>query len=846
MACPKGDDQDRNTGTMKTKFHNKKLADKVLWETKVSQGTVVTVEKINATLRVKAKGLLVSTFARMLGAIGMRRTVARVRSILIFVNKCKALYKTQGVKGLTIYLKALTSLFQQALGGFKLYDCTELKARPGRTRSGFPRWILAQDRALIRAGHAKVATFYVMLFWLYRVLEFPGKLKLNTITDGFKGHMEQGGIYFRLISFIPAFVKMLNKFIKDSKIRPLESRGISPSPIIKSAPGTAGGQVSTNTFVLATSAVNLRQKGLSDCVEYFIKYFSKGTKIPYPGLMAVFQGACSLPLGVIPSLQGEVGRLGFKDEPAGKVRVFAMVDAWTQWVLAPFHEFLFDILRSIPEDGTFDQLRPVKEKAATVNQAYSLDLSAATDRLPMSVQIALFACLVNKEFAVEWARLLVGRKYVAFTNKYGGLATAVSYGVGQPMGALSSWASLALTHHLLVQFAAWEAGVVPAGTWFTGYAVLGDDLVIFDQRVKVAYLRLLDALGVECGIAKSLLSSDGSAIEFAKRIFYKGVDITPPSIVEFLAANLTLAEAIAFARKHGLSFPGLLKALGYGYKVLGSINKHVGTLNSRVRALLFAYHIPLNEEQATETLFRGNPLISAEQLAEVVEAFKTILMTRYKTLIQKRLRNLVSTPEAIKLAAGKALTSCQQRIYLVGALSTFLGRVLPGEGAGLPVPFDPDYQPESGFKITPEIDLESKDGLFTVAIPPVPFRKELESGFYKPPRVIEVPSWLFNKLESDVRDWELTLTRVAKLVLEPAYAAIRTGALEAIDAIDDIRWAKRVWDPSLMQYRTEIHAVYARALNALRTLSRVGLSVPMERDLNPIKRASMDPVQMRF
>lgn len=28
---------------------------------------------------------------------------------------------------------------------------------------------------------------------------------------------------------------------------------------------------------------------------------------------------------------------------------------------------------------------------------------------------------------------------------------AVSYAVGQPMGALSSWAMLALTHHFIVQ-----------------------------------------------------------------------------------------------------------------------------------------------------------------------------------------------------------------------------------------------------------------------------------------------------------------------------------------------------------------------------------------------------------
>jgi hypothetical protein len=40
------------------------------------------------------------------------------------------------------------------------------------------------------------------------------------------------------------------------------------------------------------------------------------------------------------------------------------------------------------------------------------------------------------------------------------LPEAVRYEVGQPMGALSSWAMLALTHHFIVQFAARRCGYV--------------------------------------------------------------------------------------------------------------------------------------------------------------------------------------------------------------------------------------------------------------------------------------------------------------------------------------------------------------------------------------------------
>lgn len=49
-----------------------------------------------------------------------------------------------------------------------------------------------------------------------------------------------------------------------------------------------------------------------------------------------------------------IGSLGLKDEP-GKVRVFAMVDPVTQWVMYPLHKAIFQLLGRIPQDATFDQ-----------------------------------------------------------------------------------------------------------------------------------------------------------------------------------------------------------------------------------------------------------------------------------------------------------------------------------------------------------------------------------------------------------------------------------------------------------------------------------------------------------
>jgi len=87
-----------------------------------------------------------------------------------------------------------------------------------------------------------------------------------------------------------------------------------------------------------------------------------------------------------------IGQLAFKEEAAGKLRAFALVDIWTQSLFKPLHEALFDLLRIIPNDGTFNQDLSVKRSAGKAERsgcAYSFDLSAATDRLPIKLQEAL-------------------------------------------------------------------------------------------------------------------------------------------------------------------------------------------------------------------------------------------------------------------------------------------------------------------------------------------------------------------------------------------------------------------------------------------------------------------------
>ena len=304
-------------------------------------------------------------------------------------------------------------------------------------------------------------------------------------------------------------------------------------------------------------------------------------------IKTLFKTANIVPFGqIIPwgtSLRPEektsgIGKLGFLEEAAGKVRVVAMVDPLTQSMLRPLHDWLFSVLRRIPEDGTFDQTAPIElliQKG--VQDVTSYDLSAATDRLPLSLQENLIGWILGEKIARTWASLLVNRDYSFHprtAEKYGLKITSVRYAAGQPMGAYSSWAMLALTHHFCVQLAAYRV-YGNTGVWFSMYAVLGDDVVIADRAVALAYRTLMcDELRVDIQETKSLISNNGT-FEFAKRTILRGIDATPISLKGFIAGirNLPAMEGI-LAKIPGIwdnRLANIARSLGYGYKVTGRL-----------------------------------------------------------------------------------------------------------------------------------------------------------------------------------------------------------------------------------------------------------------------------------
>jgi len=136
--------------------------------------------------------------------------------------------------------------------------------------------------------------------------------------------------------------------------------------------------------------------------------------------------------------------------------VVAIGDIFTQSLLKPVHSHIFSILKRVPEDGTFDQdtqRRRVCEATLLHQEIHSVDMSACTDRLPALYQaLSLYLCgAMTLGQAISW--LLVCTKRDFLVKQHKGRPFKVRYAVGQPMGFLSSWAVMALSHHLLVAWA---------------------------------------------------------------------------------------------------------------------------------------------------------------------------------------------------------------------------------------------------------------------------------------------------------------------------------------------------------------------------------------------------------
>jgi hypothetical protein len=145
--------------------------------------------------------------------------------------------------------------------------------------------------------------------------------------------------------------------------------------------------------------------------------------LSYPELAKMF----NQPIG----LKKPVRRLSVFPDSEGKTRIIAIGDYWSQTVLLPIHNIVYAILQDIPSDQTFSQAEGISALLSRDTKHFCFDLSAFTDRFPLTIVSGLLEVLVGKKKAKAWDNLMVGEPFVYKDQK-------ISYKVGNPMGLYTS------------------------------------------------------------------------------------------------------------------------------------------------------------------------------------------------------------------------------------------------------------------------------------------------------------------------------------------------------------------------------------------------------------------------
>jgi len=216
-------------------------------------------------------------------------------------------------------------------------------------------------------------------------------------------------------------------------------------------------------------------------------------------------------------------RLAQFPEKSGKTRTIAIIDYWSQRALRPLHNALMDILKSLESDGTYSHRNIGKyAKQSTKEKSFiaCFDLTAATDRFPSQIQKVLLGNLLPEKKAAPLWSLLAER---TFTVSWSG--EKVNYGVGQPMGALSSWPLFAIAHHLVIEYCSKRQRGVKYK-----YKMIGDDVIITDEAMARKYLETMTLLGVKVNLDKTVTvsaESNHSAARVAKQLYHNGIQLTP-------------------------------------------------------------------------------------------------------------------------------------------------------------------------------------------------------------------------------------------------------------------------------------------------------------------------------
>jgi len=259
------------------------------------------------------------------------------------------------------------------------------------------------------------------------------------------------------------------------------------------------------------------------------------------------------------------GKIHIIQEGGCKARAVAIPNAWVQMGFYPLHREMANIERKFLADFScvHDQRRgaiQVLKRLQTGSSCYSVDLSSATDRFPRQFQTHVLEQLGLHAYA-NALKDLCNQRWVFPQAQEFGIAD-VTYSAGQPMGLYGSFPLFNAVHVILVrglvQYLEDSKGLkLETFEDGTAFKILGDDIVISDQRLCDRYRGLLSSCGVAVAPSKTF---EGSVAEFAGFLMLQAT--TPTGFVGF--------RPYKFPKGGYISNPvNLLDALGIRVKRMG-------------------------------------------------------------------------------------------------------------------------------------------------------------------------------------------------------------------------------------------------------------------------------------
>lgn len=129
----------------------------------------------------------------------MTKAKARIRFFHRLAVYLSVMTRRHGAEFTVKYLKASALAISKVLAQEPFSSLREIEPDfplPRLTRSGLPRIIPTRDRQSILSGNPKIIRMYLSFFNLYRIISYPGTLKMETITKEFSGNsifLEQFG-----------------------------------------------------------------------------------------------------------------------------------------------------------------------------------------------------------------------------------------------------------------------------------------------------------------------------------------------------------------------------------------------------------------------------------------------------------------------------------------------------------------------------------------------------------------------------------------------------------------------------------------------------------------------------